>query len=152
LSVVEVSEAAEDGCHLALACSTVVSEGLAVKSFSPGIRRARLLALKNLAKRHPSKCLVCDRSGRCRLQTLCADLGLALVTRPNPEPVLTLVAPSPWGGGWPSLAQGQVPAKTRVLIRLIGAPPAGDGRPATGRGRAPRWPAGNRRKPPDKHK
>lgn len=113
LSVVELPDLG----RTVLACSTMASEGLTVSSFSPMVRRAKQLALKELVKRHPGQCLVCERSGQCGLQKACADLGLALASRPNPDPALTLVSPlaSP---AIPGLPPGDLAPAAKV--RLVG--------------------------------
>ncbi|MDR1658057.1 MAG: (2Fe-2S)-binding protein [Deltaproteobacteria bacterium] len=77
------------------ACAVTCQEGLTIKSFSPTIRRARLVALKALVKKHSGHCLSCDWSGQCRLQNLCAEMGLAIVSAPNPTPLLTLIPAAP---------------------------------------------------------
>ncbi|MDR2302793.1 MAG: (2Fe-2S)-binding protein [Deltaproteobacteria bacterium] len=88
LSVVEISGREE----LVQACATPLEEGLEVMTFSGSVRRSRVLALKELAKRHQGNCLVCERSGSCQLQTICADQGLALLSQPRPNPEFTLLA------------------------------------------------------------
>jgi hypothetical protein len=90
----------------------MAANGLSVKTFSPAIRRARLLALKELANKHPGHCVVCERNGVCRLQALCAELGLAVLVRPNPDPVLTLVS-SP--GPLPAAKSPQIEADLRLV-------------------------------------
>ncbi|MDR2443573.1 MAG: (2Fe-2S)-binding protein [Deltaproteobacteria bacterium] len=110
LSVVEL----EDSGELVRACETPLEAGLKIKSFSPNIRRARLMALKRLVQKHPGKCLLCEKSGQCRLQTLCADLGLALTSLPNPDPVLTLVP-----AGASDLPSSE--ARPKTMVKLVGA-------------------------------
>ncbi|MDR1677960.1 MAG: hypothetical protein LBS44_06165, partial [Deltaproteobacteria bacterium] len=60
------------------------------------VRRSRALALQKLVKKHNSNCLICERSGQCRLQKICADQGLALMSQPRPNPEFTLI-PGPVG-------------------------------------------------------
>jgi predicted molibdopterin-dependent oxidoreductase YjgC len=76
---------------LAHACTTPLEEGMEIRTFSRAVRRARTLALMDLANRHKGNCLLCDRSGHCRLQQICADQGLALLSQPRPNPEFTLV-------------------------------------------------------------
>jgi NADH dehydrogenase/NADH:ubiquinone oxidoreductase subunit G len=98
--------------RVVLACRLMAANGLSVKTFSPAIRRARLLALKELVNKHPGHCNVCQRNGLCRLQTLCADLGLAVAVRPNPDPVLTLVS---MPGPFPAAKSPQMEASLRLV-------------------------------------
>jgi predicted molibdopterin-dependent oxidoreductase YjgC len=87
LSVVEIKGRAE----LVQACSTLLEEGLEIRTFSQEVRRSRILALKELVNRHKGDCLICDRSGLCHLQEICAEQGLALLSQPRPNPEFTLV-------------------------------------------------------------
>ncbi|MDR2301360.1 MAG: (2Fe-2S)-binding protein, partial [Deltaproteobacteria bacterium] len=91
LSVVEIKGRDE----LVQACSTPLEDGLEVMTFSSSVRRSRVLALKELAKRHQANCLFCDRSGSCSLQSICAEQGLALLSQPRPKPDFTLLAAKP---------------------------------------------------------
>ncbi|MDR0622142.1 MAG: (2Fe-2S)-binding protein [Deltaproteobacteria bacterium] len=90
LSVVEILGQSD----LVPACSTPLEGGMTVMTFSRPVRRARLLALRELAKRHEGNCLTCERAGRCQLQSICADQGLALLSQPRPNPEFTLVPAS----------------------------------------------------------
>ena len=87
LCVVEIEGRAE----LVQACRASLEEGLNVKTFSRAVRRSRLMALKSLASRHKSNCVFCERSGSCRLQKICADQGLALLSQPRPNPEFSLI-------------------------------------------------------------
>ncbi|HOW86942.1 MAG TPA: 2Fe-2S iron-sulfur cluster-binding protein [Candidatus Aminicenantes bacterium] len=53
---------------LELACSTVVREGLAVRTTTERVRRARRDVLEFLLAEHPLDCPICDKAGECRLQ------------------------------------------------------------------------------------
>jgi NADH-quinone oxidoreductase subunit G len=50
------------------ACTTPVSEGLAVLTDSPGVKRAREAVLELMLVNHPLDCPICDKSGECLLQ------------------------------------------------------------------------------------
>ena len=51
-----------------LACSTVVREGLVVRTSTERVRAARKDVLEFLLAEHPLDCPVCDKAGECRLQ------------------------------------------------------------------------------------
>ena len=53
---------------LELSCSTVVKEGLVVRTASPRVRAARKEVLELLLADHPLDCPICDKAGECRLQ------------------------------------------------------------------------------------
>jgi NADH-quinone oxidoreductase subunit G len=53
---------------LELACSTVVREGMAVKTSTERVRAARKDVLEFLLAEHPLDCPICDKAGECRLQ------------------------------------------------------------------------------------
>jgi NADH-quinone oxidoreductase subunit G len=53
---------------LELACSTVVREGMVVRTATPRIVAARKDVLEFLLAEHPLDCPICDKAGECRLQ------------------------------------------------------------------------------------
>ncbi|MEN6560655.1 MAG: 2Fe-2S iron-sulfur cluster-binding protein [Acidobacteriota bacterium] len=53
---------------LELACSTVVREGMAVRTSTERVREARRDVLEFLLAEHPLDCPICDKAGECRLQ------------------------------------------------------------------------------------
>lgn len=53
---------------LELSCSTVVKEGMVVRTSTPRVRAARKDVLEFLLADHPLDCPVCDKAGECRLQ------------------------------------------------------------------------------------
>ena len=53
---------------LELACSTVVKEGMTVRTSSPSVLRARKDVLEFLLAEHPLDCPICDKAGECKLQ------------------------------------------------------------------------------------
>ena len=53
---------------LGLACSTVVREGMVVRTASDRVREARKDVLEFLLAEHPLDCPICDKAGECRLQ------------------------------------------------------------------------------------
>lgn len=58
-----------DGCSkLELACATPVRRGLAVRTDTERVRRARREVLELMLAEHPLDCPVCDKAGECRLQ------------------------------------------------------------------------------------
>jgi len=53
---------------LELACSTVVREGMVVRTSTERVREARRDVLAFLLAEHPLDCPICDKAGECRLQ------------------------------------------------------------------------------------
>lgn len=60
---------------LQVACATVVSEGMVVKTDSPQVVNARKGVLEFLLINHPLDCPVCDKGGECELQNLVFKYG-----------------------------------------------------------------------------
>jgi NADH-quinone oxidoreductase subunit G len=58
---------------LELSCSTLVHEGMVVRTSSERVRQARRDVLEFLLAEHPLDCPICDKAGECRLQDY-ADL------------------------------------------------------------------------------
>src|SRR5947209_13514383 len=55
---------------LQTACTTVITEGMAVTTDSPEIHQARKGMVELLLGNHPLDCLVCDDGGECELQDM----------------------------------------------------------------------------------
>jgi NADH-quinone oxidoreductase chain G len=53
---------------LATACTTVVSEGMVVRTDTPAVKKARQGTLEFLLINHPLDCPICDKGGECDLQ------------------------------------------------------------------------------------
>jgi NADH-quinone oxidoreductase subunit G len=53
---------------LQTACTTVVSEGMAVRTNTPAVAEARRAVLEFLLTSHPLDCPICDKGGECPLQ------------------------------------------------------------------------------------
>lgn len=53
---------------LELACSTVVREGMTVRTSTPCVLQARKDVLEFLLAEHPLDCPICDKAGECKLQ------------------------------------------------------------------------------------
>ncbi|MEW5794033.1 MAG: molybdopterin-dependent oxidoreductase [Bacillota bacterium] len=70
-----------------VACKRKATPGIVVHTDSPTIREARRFVVELLLSRHPRECLVCDKSGTCRLQRYAYELGARadhfLVEYPN---------------------------------------------------------------------
>ena len=66
--------------NLAPACTTVVSEGMVVKTHTPRVLNARRVNLELLLSDHPKDCLSCSKSGCCELQDLAAELGIRQIS------------------------------------------------------------------------
>ncbi len=72
ICVVEV----EGRRNLAPSCTTVVAEGMVVKTSTIRVLNARRTVLELILSDHPADCLVCAKSGNCELQDLAHQLGV----------------------------------------------------------------------------
>jgi NADH-quinone oxidoreductase subunit G len=61
---------------LQIACNTVISEGMVVRTTSPKATEAQRTALEFLLVNHPIDCPVCDQAGECYLQDNYMRYGL----------------------------------------------------------------------------
>jgi NADH-quinone oxidoreductase subunit G len=62
---------------LQTACTTVVTEGMAVTTESPMVRQSRKAMLEFVLQNHPLDCPVCDPGGQCELQDATYTYGAA---------------------------------------------------------------------------
>ena len=62
---------------LQTACTTVISEGMAVTTEGEEIKQARKSMLEMLLGNHPLDCPVCDAGGECELQDMTFSYGAA---------------------------------------------------------------------------
>ena len=72
ICVVEV----EGRRNLAPACSTACMEGMVVNTHTTRVINSRKTVMELLLSDHPKDCLICDKSGRCDLQSLAQRLGV----------------------------------------------------------------------------
>ncbi|MGQ9577544.1 MAG: 2Fe-2S iron-sulfur cluster-binding protein [Candidatus Aminicenantales bacterium] len=72
LCLVEV----EGSPKLELSCSTVVREGMVVRTQSERVKEARRSVLEFLLAEHPLDCPICDKAGECKLQDYYEAYGL----------------------------------------------------------------------------
>lgn len=63
--------------NLTAACVHPVSEGMEVLTNTPQLIESRRRTLELILSDHEKKCLSCVRSGKCELQELCQELGVA---------------------------------------------------------------------------
>ena len=73
MCVVEVKGAR----NLVAACVHPISEGMEVLTNTPKLIESRKRTLELILSDHDKKCLSCVRSGKCELQALCQELGVA---------------------------------------------------------------------------
>ena len=72
ICVVEV----EGRRNLAPSCSTVCTPGMVIHTHSLRVMKARRTVLELILSDHPKDCLICQKNGRCELQSLAARLGI----------------------------------------------------------------------------
>jgi len=73
LCVVEVERARS----LVASCAFPVSEGMVVRTNTERVIKARKLALELLISDHPLDCMVCEKTGNCKLQDYAYEFGIA---------------------------------------------------------------------------
>lgn len=73
MCVVEVKGAR----NLVAACVHPINEGMEVLTNTPKLLESRRRTLELILSDHEKKCLSCVRSGKCELQELCQELGVA---------------------------------------------------------------------------
>ncbi len=66
----------EGSPKLELSCSTVVREGMVIKTQSEKVIEARRSVLEFLLAEHPMDCPICDKAGDCKLQDYYEAYGL----------------------------------------------------------------------------
>ncbi len=59
------------------ACSTLVQDGMIVRTDTLRAIKARRTIVELLLSNHPQDCLLCDKNTNCELQSLAADLGIS---------------------------------------------------------------------------
>jgi NADH-quinone oxidoreductase subunit G len=62
---------------LQTACTTVITEGMAVSTDTDEVRQARKAMLEFVLQNHPLDCPVCDAGGECELQDMTFSYGAA---------------------------------------------------------------------------
>ena len=62
--------------NLAPSCTTLVAQGMVVKTNSIKAIKARRTVVELLLSDHPQDCLLCEKNTNCELQKLAADLGI----------------------------------------------------------------------------
>lgn len=60
---------------LAIACATIVSEGMVIDTEAPEVVKARESVMEFLLINHPLDCPVCDQAGECKLQNYSYTYG-----------------------------------------------------------------------------
>jgi len=58
------------------ACTTTVSNGMEVTTYSPYLEELRKTVLELILSDHPNDCMVCEQAGSCKLQDLAYDYGI----------------------------------------------------------------------------
>ncbi|MCX5713290.1 MAG: NADH-dependent [FeFe] hydrogenase, group A6, partial [Candidatus Omnitrophica bacterium] len=62
--------------NLPTSCSTIVTEGMVVRTNTPAIRKARRDILELILDNHPRDCQICQRNNNCQLQELAQTFGI----------------------------------------------------------------------------
>lgn len=68
----------ENFAKLVPACSTIVSEGMKILTYSDKVDHARKSILEFLLKNHPLDCPICDKGGECKLQDISFKYGSSI--------------------------------------------------------------------------
>ncbi len=61
---------------LPTSCTTIVKEGMVVKTDTPEIRQVRRIAMELMLAAHPDDCLVCSQNLNCELQAVAQYIGI----------------------------------------------------------------------------
>lgn len=64
--------------NLRTACNTYIKEGMVVYTNTEKVTRSREFMLKLILASHDVRCLICTKSGACKLQDLASEFGLNL--------------------------------------------------------------------------
>lgn len=72
LCVVEV----EGQRALIPSCAVTVQAGMEIKTDTERVMKARRLVLELLLSTHPTDCMTCERTGKCKLQQYCYEMGV----------------------------------------------------------------------------
>lgn len=78
------------------ACTTEVSEGMEVHTYSDALKQARTDTLQLLLANHPADCLACAKNQRCELQKVVAYMGITERTLPRTAPVKEIDESNPF--------------------------------------------------------
>ncbi len=62
--------------NLAPSCATNIAEGMEIFTNTKRVLDARRNVVELLLSNHPNDCLKCSKNGRCKLQSLAAELGI----------------------------------------------------------------------------
>jgi len=62
--------------NLLPACSTVITDGMVVRTNTPRAVKSRRTMVELFLSNHPKDCLVCERNQNCELQSLACELGI----------------------------------------------------------------------------
>ncbi len=62
--------------NLAPSCSTQCTPGMVIHTHTQRVLNARKTVLELILSDHPKDCLICQKNGRCDLQTMAARLGI----------------------------------------------------------------------------
>jgi formate dehydrogenase alpha subunit len=62
--------------RIVASCVTPVSEGIAVQTDTPLLRKHRRNIIRLMMANHPESCVVCNKGNRCELRLIAAELGV----------------------------------------------------------------------------
>jgi NADH-quinone oxidoreductase subunit G len=66
----------EGAPRLQIACNTPVAEGMAIRTDTEAVRKAREGVMELLLVNHPLDCPICDQAGECKLQDYAYEYGV----------------------------------------------------------------------------
>lgn len=89
--------------QLPTACNTPVQDGMVIETMSERVVSARKTALQLLLANHKQDCFSCSSNGRCELQQLCFDYGIAVPSFSGTRPSAPAKADHPFLGYRPEL-------------------------------------------------
>lgn len=78
----------EGAPRLQIACNTPVTEGMAIRTDTESVSKAREGVMELLLLNHPLDCPICDQAGECKLQDYAYDYGVKASRSKEPRRAL----------------------------------------------------------------
>lgn len=97
---------------LLTACNNVAEEGMVIYTNSPKVRKDRRMTLQLILSQHDCKCVLCARSGSCKLQQIAHDLNIIDIPYP------TQLEDNTWDKGYPLIRDASKCIKCMRCVQI----------------------------------
>lgn len=97
---------------LLTACNNVAEEGMVIYTNSPKVRKDRRTTVQLLLSQHDCKCVLCARSGNCKLQKIANDLNIIDIPYP------TELEKKPWNKDFPLIRDSSKCIKCMRCVQI----------------------------------